>query len=73
MTGDPEFDLFNSAYLYAFKRAIITFWTKELDRNCKRSGQKQRNLQNNQSKINLDHFMPVITKAMISGGYCYDW
>ena len=30
MTGDPEFDLFNSAYPYAFKRAISLFGLSNL-------------------------------------------
>ncbi len=30
MTGDPEFDLFNSGYPYAFKRAISLFGLSNL-------------------------------------------
>ena len=30
LTGDPEFDLFNSAYPYAFKRAIALFGINNL-------------------------------------------
>ena len=37
MTGDPEFDLFNSAYPYGFKRAISLFGLCNLTEIAKES------------------------------------